>query len=218
MLKQLGLSYHSIHACSGGCLLFTGQYRDNVTCSKCGRPRYAQVGNSQVPTKVLRYFPLIPRLRRMFSTRKKAELMHWWKENTSTDGKLRIPVDSTQWKFVDDQYRGFGEEARNPRLALGIDGVNPFFQKRSNYSCMPVLFYNLNLPPWLATEKYFVILSMIIPGKEVVTSDTVDTYLQPLLEELLTLWMEGIEVRDASEYEGSTVFNMQAILLYCMHG
>jgi hypothetical protein len=218
MLKQLSLSYQSIHACSGGCLLFTGQYQDDVTCEKCDRPRYVQVEKSQVPAKVLRYFPLIPKLRRMFSTPKQAVLMHWWKENRSSDSKLRIRADSMQWQFVDNHYPSFGEEARNPRLVLGIDGINPFSQNRSTYSCTPVVLYNLNLPPWLATKKFFVMLFMIIPGKQAVTSETVDTYLQPLMEELLALWTEGVEVRDASEYAGSGLFQMHVVLLYCMHG
>lgn len=132
----------------------------------------------------------------MFSTRKQAELMHWWKENKSTDNKLRIPADLIQWQFVDNQYPRFGEEARHPRLVLGIGEINPFSQKRSTYSCTPVVLYNLNLPLWLPTKKYFVILSMIIPGKEAVTSATVDTYLQPLLDELMALWTEGVDVRD----------------------
>jgi hypothetical protein len=58
---------------------------------------------------------------------------------------------------------------------------------------------------------------MIIPRKEAVTGDIVDTYLQPLMEELLMLWSKGVEVRDASEYQGSLVFRMHAVLLYCMH-
>jgi hypothetical protein len=58
---------------------------------------------------------------------------------------------------------------------------------------------------------------MIIPGKAAVTGDTIDMYLQPLLDEFLALWTEEVEVCDASEYAGSIVIQMHAALLYCMH-
>jgi hypothetical protein len=35
-------------------------------------------------------------------------------------------------------------------------------------------------------------LSLIIPGEELVIGDNMDTYLQPLLEELQLLWHEGV--------------------------
>jgi hypothetical protein len=56
-------------------------------------------------------------------------------------------------------------------------------------------------------------LSMIIPGKESITCETFDVYLQPLVEELHTLWTEGVWTNDAAKYGGSTSFNLQAILL-----
>jgi hypothetical protein len=69
MLRQLGLSYELIHACSNGCMLFRGVGSENLTkCVKCDKPRFRKVGKSLVPIKVLRFFPLIPRLQRLYST------------------------------------------------------------------------------------------------------------------------------------------------------
>lgn len=107
-------------------------------------------------------------------------------------------------------------EPRNLRFGLGTDGVNPFAEKRSSWSTWPVLLYNYNIPSWLTTKKYFIILSMIIPGTRSMTGDVIDTYLEPLMEELRLLWAIGVEVRDASIYRGSTVFNLKAVLLWTM--
>jgi hypothetical protein len=73
---------------------------------------------------------------------------------------------------------------------------------------------NYNTPPWLITKKHFIILSLIIPGMQCVTSDT---YLEPLVEELKLLWEVGIHVRDATQFNHETHFNLCAILMWTMH-
>jgi hypothetical protein len=61
LIKELGLSYDSIHTCTNGCVFFLGTLKDSRVCPKCNTSRF--VDESQcVPWKVLRHFPLIPRL------------------------------------------------------------------------------------------------------------------------------------------------------------
>jgi hypothetical protein len=68
-LKRLGLNYECIHVYPNNCMLFRGEEdRDLEECCICGAPRYKEAGVSLVPHKVLRHFPLIPRLQRMFSS------------------------------------------------------------------------------------------------------------------------------------------------------
>jgi len=43
--------------------------------------------------KVLRHFPLIPRLQRLFMCSKTTDSMRWHDEERSKDGNLRHPVD-----------------------------------------------------------------------------------------------------------------------------
>ena len=221
ILKQLGLAYESIHCCPGPktCVLFRGEmYKDLIRCPICNAERFKQVGKSRVPLKVLRHFPLIPRLQRMYSTPLQASYMTWHHRHASEDGIMRGAVDSHQWKFVNWKWRSeFAYEPRNLRLGLATDGVNPFSIKRSTWSTWPVLIMNYNLPPWMTTKKHFVMLSLIIPGKRSVTGENFDTYLQPLLEELQILWHRGIETDDAARFQGSSRFNMKAILLWTMH-
>jgi len=101
-------------------------------------------------------------------------------------------------------------------LGLATDGINPFAEKHSTWSTWPVTLLNYNLPPWLTTKKHFLMLSLIIPSEESVTSDNMDTYLQPLLEELQLLW-HGVWVRDVANYNGIFHFKLKAILMWCIH-
>lgn len=105
----------------------------------------------------------------------------------------------------------------NLRLGLATDGLNPFSIQRSTWSTWPVVLLNYNLPPWLTTKKHFLMLSMIIPGPRSVTGTHFDIYLEPLLTELLQLWIEGIITEDASQYQGLREFRLRAILLWTIH-
>jgi len=58
-------------------------------------------------------------------------------------------------------------------------------------------------------------LPLIILGEESVIGDNMDTYLQPLLEELQLLW-HGVWVRDATNYNGTSHFKLKTILMWCM--
>jgi hypothetical protein len=60
-------------------------------------------------------------------------------------------------------------------------------------------------------------LSLIIPSEESVTGDNMDTYLQPLLEELQLLWHKGVWVHDAANYNGTSHFKFKVILMWCIH-
>ncbi|KAL3699461.1 hypothetical protein R1sor_017483 [Riccia sorocarpa] len=195
LISRLSLDYKIIHACPNGCVLFRGEYSNCDLCPQCGSNRYKLVGRSQVPAKILRHFPVIPRMKRMFRVKTIAELMRWSSENKSTDGKVRHPSDSLAWKHFEQLYPHFALEPRNLHFGLALDGVNPFSDKSTTWSTWPVLLINYNLPPWLATKKFFLHMALLIPGKESVRSSNIDVYLQPLIEELQELW-RGVPVTD----------------------
>ncbi len=66
--------------------------------------------------------------------------------------------------------------------------MNPFGDLSSCHFTWPVVLLNYNLPPWLVTKRYFMMLAIIIPSKESMTSGNIDVYLEPLIEELQMLW------------------------------
>lgn len=214
-VRHLGLSFDSIHACRNGCCLFRKELEGAMNCPGCGQMRYKSESN-RTPVKVLRHFPLIPRLRRMYRSTSLAKLNKWHTERKDCSGKVECVPDSKAWKHVDSLYPGFALEERNVRLGLALDGVNPFSNQSLSHSTWPVVLLNYNLPPWLVTKRFFLMLALLIPGKESVKSENVDVYLAPLIEELQQLW-EGIDAVDASAESVNRKFTLKAMLMWCIH-
>ncbi|XP_028087366.1 uncharacterized protein LOC114288079 [Camellia sinensis] len=128
ILRELGLLYELIDACVNDCVLF---WKGNATLDKCPNCKASRYKTNhgrgkKISRKVLRYFPLTPRLKRLYMSRKRAEDMKWFKEKRLDDGVLRHPADSDEWKEFDTQHPEFALEPQNMRLGLATDGFNPF--------------------------------------------------------------------------------------------
>jgi hypothetical protein len=221
LTSKLGLTYTSIHACGKSCVLFNGEYADAERCPKCDGPRFSDGDQKKYTVKILHHFPIIPRLQRMFCSPLISALMKWHAENRSDreggDGLVRHPCNSKAWKhFHENVDPIFGHDARNVHFALAADGVNPFKQTHSTWLTWPVVLLNNNLPPWLSTKKFFLILCLLIPGKQSVTSECFDVYMRPLMEELLELW-SGVPAFDITEEEGLRNFTLRAMLIWTIH-
>lgn len=215
ILRDIGMDYNSYHACPNDCILFRHEYRDMVECPKCGKSRYRQdVQGERVPAKVLRHFPIIPRIQTMFKCKRIASLMSWHQNTRSSDNVMRVPADSLAWKHIEEKWEGFKNEPRHIRFGLAMDGVNPFGLRSSTWSTWPICLVNYNLPPWLAIKKGHILLSLIVPGKYKVKN--MDVYLRPLVEEFQELWT-GIQVRDMSKRFGQRDANIRGILMWTMH-
>ncbi|CAA7051769.1 unnamed protein product [Microthlaspi erraticum] len=124
-LKSFDMGYEKIHACVNDCCLFRKKYKKLENCPKCKVSRWKtniHTGEVKqgVPQKVLRYFPIIPRLKRMFRSEDMARDLRWHFTNKSIDGKLRHPVDSVTWDQMNAKYPSFASEERNVRLGLSI--------------------------------------------------------------------------------------------------
>jgi hypothetical protein len=80
---------------------------------------------------------------------------------------MRHPYNSKAWHhFHRHMDTTFGGDPRNAHFVLATNGVNPFKQTQSTWSTWPVTLLNYNLPPWLSTNKFFILLALLIPGKE----------------------------------------------------
>jgi len=93
--------------------------------------------------------------------------------------------DFKMWMEFDKAWPDFSQDPYNIRLGLALDGVNPFSNQSTKWSTWAMFLINYNLPPWLATKPFFLMLSLIIPGKKNVTSNTINTYLEPLYDEIM---------------------------------
>ena len=97
----LGLEVEKIHACKNDCILFRGDHANDTECPKCQTTRYKrrndggdEVRRHGAPQKLAWYFPLIPRLRRLFASRKDTQLLRWHMEGRKQDDYIRHPGDS----------------------------------------------------------------------------------------------------------------------------
>ena len=69
---------------------------------------------------------------------------------------------------------------------------------------------NYNLPPTLCKKAENIMLSLLIPGPNA-PSNSIDVYLQPLIDDLKDLWNEGLQVYDSLSKEN---FIVRAMLLW----
>ena len=213
-IRKLGMNYNNIHACPDGCVLYDGDHAELNVCPSCSKSRWME-GTNNVPSKVIRHFPLIPRLKRMWRSPEIAGMLTGYTKHVSADGIMRSVVDSPAWKHIDNDvaFDNFGTEKRNMRLALALDGVNPFKLSNTNWSTWPVLILIYNLEPWFVTKKFFISLCILISGKRSPHDGNIDVYIRPLLDELKELW-RGVPTLDFSQPAGSRHFNMKGLLMW----
>jgi hypothetical protein len=111
-----------------------------------------------------------------------AELMTWHNKNRSTNGKVSHAPGSKACAHINATWPDFATDPMHIQLGLAIDGFNPFGDKSSSWLTWPVMFLNYNLPPWLVTKRFFMIISLIIPSPENVKVANFDVYLEPMIE------------------------------------
>ncbi|KAK1414097.1 hypothetical protein QVD17_29837 [Tagetes erecta] len=218
IMANLGLGNEKIHSCPNGCMLFWEDKEKDEVCSFCGSSRWkvheSSPENEVSPpkkkaSKILWWFPIKPRLQRLFMSSKTSNLMKWHHTERVEDGKLRHPADALVWKNFDEKFQEFASDPRNVRLALSSDGFNPFRTMNVAHSIWPVFLIPHNLPPWLVMKQPNIILSLIIPGPKG-PGNKIDVYMQPLIKELKELWEDGINTFDASTKQ---YFQMKAAII-----
>ncbi|WVZ76869.1 hypothetical protein U9M48_024793 [Paspalum notatum var. saurae] len=216
MVKCLGLGYINIHACDNDCILFRKEREKKNVCPKCNTSRWKSEKKSpngkrvhRVRMKVLRYFPVKKRFQRYFMSSKIAPDARWHDEELIKDGLLRHPVDAPFWKDFDSSYLDFAFDSRNLRLAVASDGFSPFRTFNSTYSIWPVILVPYNLPPWKCMKQTNFILSLVIPSPRAPGAD-MDVYLEPLVDDMVDMFVKGIRTYDASKDE---CFQLRAAIL-----
>ena len=111
------------------CVLFRKNYAKLDNCPVCGLSRWKGPERKKIPQKVLRHFPLAPRLKMMFATKEASEEAQWHKlKRQPSEKEMCHPADGEAWKHFDEVYSDFAEDARNLRLGLATDGVQSFFR------------------------------------------------------------------------------------------
>ena len=104
----------------------------------------------------------------------------------------------------------FAAELRNVRLGLCADGFNPFGSSGRQYSSWPVILTPYNLPPSMCMRDEVMFLTVIVPGPKS-PKQKLDVFLQPLIAELKSLWLNGAYTYDAWRKQN---FVMRAAVLW----
>ena len=96
ILLDLSMSYKHIDACKNDCALFWKENENLDKCSVCEAPRFkdTRAQGKMISHKVLRYFPLTPRLRRLYMSGQRAKDMRWYIDKRMDDGIMRHRADS----------------------------------------------------------------------------------------------------------------------------
>ena len=96
-----------------------------MRCYKlCGHPRYksrrreSTKHKGDVPYKRMYYFPLIPKLQRLYALKATTEGMRWQDDHDKEDGVMHHPFDFKAWLHFDQMHLSFSIESRNVILGL----------------------------------------------------------------------------------------------------
>ncbi|GKB29539.1 hypothetical protein Tco_0868940 [Tanacetum coccineum] len=109
VMKLMGSGYKKIHVCINNCLLYWKDDKDLTACRTCGMSRW-KVDNKthkvyeNISAKVMWYFPIIPRLQRLFKIRSISEDLRWHTTRRITDGVLRHLADSLKLLKIQEIY------------------------------------------------------------------------------------------------------------------
>ncbi|KAL0684262.1 hypothetical protein Bca4012_051110 [Brassica carinata] len=95
VIRKLGMTYESIHACPNDCMLYWEADAERGVCKVCEASRWKDTKSTEVsgsgkkkkrsPAKVLRYFLLKPQLQRLFMSSKTTAHMRWNGSATNND-------------------------------------------------------------------------------------------------------------------------------------
>ena len=149
LIKGIGLPVYKIHTCLNGCMIYWGDDSELTQCKFCDHARYRPQSINRkklVPYKKMYYFPLTPRVQRLYPSEATAKSMRWHDDHFVEDGEMRHCYDSLAWKHFNAMHPSFAAESRNVRLGLCTDGFQPFGQSGSQYSSWPVILTPYNLP------------------------------------------------------------------------
>ncbi|XP_074361097.1 uncharacterized protein LOC141701312 [Apium graveolens] len=203
MISGLNMGYEKIDACENDCMLFYKENSKKTCCDICHKGRYKDRKDNQkklIPRKILRYFPLIPRLQRLYMSEQTAKCMTWHHDRVIVDGQLSHPADGDEWKAFDARFPRFAKEARNIRLGLSSDGFDLFRDPLArDYTVWPVVVVVYNLPPSMCMKAPYMFMPLIVPGPTDPTKD-LHIYLRPLIDELKLLWHTGVETYDSTKF------------------
>jgi hypothetical protein len=183
-------------------MLFWKEHANKHNCLEYCQSRFIEVVTQdgekvlmEVAQKQLRYFPITPRLKRLFISKRTTRHMRCHKECIrENDRVMGHPLDGEAWKVLDMFDAEFASDVRNICFGLVTYDFDQSSTNSAPYSCWPIFVVSYNLPPSLCINFEFMFLCLIVPGPKT-PSPRINVMLKPLIEELKQLWI-GVEAYD----------------------
>ena len=154
-------------------------------------------GKDSMTYKKLRYFPITPRLQRLFMSPRIAEHMTWHQSGNHMMRLMVHPSNGETWKHFNSVHPHFSAELRNVHLGLCTDGFNLFGSFSAPYSCWSVILTVYNMPPGMCMRPKFMFLFTVIPGPSS-PGWNINVCLRSLIDELAQLWSSRALTYDIS--------------------
>jgi len=137
IMKLIGLRYQKIDMCPNIYKLYCLENIELTKYRTCRHSRYKpRTGKEKTLAahKKLRYFPITPRLQRLFMSSKTTEHMTWHQLYDVVDGVMVHPYDGEAWKHFNNVHPSFSNELKNVHLRLCTDRFNQFGLFVASYS------------------------------------------------------------------------------------
>ena len=174
------------HVCPNDCVVFRDcsryKYSKLYSCPVCQKRRF--YGNRQ-PRRRFIYYPIIPRLQRLYTCKSTSELLQSHAYGASLrDLDLVSDIwDTQQWENAFGENGIFCGDPRGIALQFSTDGVNPYSANKVQYFMWPMMTTLLNLPKNLRHLFSGISLLGIIPGNDGEPKKS-DPYMEILVDEL----------------------------------
>jgi hypothetical protein len=139
--------------------------------------------------------------------------MQWHKDGERENKEVMVHSSALDaWKALDNFDPEFARDVRNVRIGLTTDGLTPFSDNATSYSCWPMFVVPYNLPHSLCMKYEFMFLYLIVPGADHPRAKN-NVMLKPLFDELKELW-NGDEAYDSHKKQK---FTLWAAYLWLIH-
>lgn len=181
VIKEFLIPLKKFDVCPNDCMIYHNDIEK--TCDACGSERYDANGK---PKKVFKYFPLGPRLARIFQDENLAKILHAHSTRTDKDVLSDI-LDTYRWR---KEWFDLGGEFKGQygcALNFCTDGVNPFKTVGIQYSMWPMMMSVLNFPVSFRKSVGGTLLLGIIPGNGRKEAYHLDPYISIVVNELIIL-------------------------------
>ncbi len=191
----------TVHASNGVesktcCHIPTPNHPHRSKRNACGcllmKKQHTKYGIVLSPRKVFPYRSIIKSLTLLLSKPGYVDLCEQWRQRSTSDDLLGDVYDGNVWKsFMSEEYDNFLTVPHSYLLTLNVDWFKPFV-RGTTYSTGALYLTVQNLP---RQERYRIenlLLVGILPGPSE-PSLIMNSYLTPMVEELLQLW-QGVMI------------------------